>query len=48
MGYFVPPAPGHEVDPVMAEYSKAAGLSGNTTNIWRASKNQLIVNFIYY
>ena len=43
MGYFVPPAPGHEVDPVMAEYSKAAGLSGNTTNIWNLRPDEAVV-----
>jgi hypothetical protein len=43
VGYFVPPAPGHEVDPVMAEYSKALGLSGNTTSIWNLRPDEAIV-----
>jgi len=43
LGYFVPPAPGHVVDPALAEYSKALGLSGNTTNYWNLRPDEAVV-----
>jgi hypothetical protein len=43
LGYFVPPAPGHVVDPALAEYSKTLGLSGNTTNYWNLGPDEAVV-----
>jgi len=43
MGYFVPPAPGNEIDTEIAEYSKALGMSVNTTNIWNLRPDEAIV-----
>ena len=43
IGYFVPPAPGHEVDPLIAEISRALGLSGNTTSYWNLRPDEAIV-----
>jgi hypothetical protein len=43
LGYFVPPAPGHEIDTVIAESSKALGMSVNATNIWNLRPDEAIV-----
>jgi hypothetical protein len=43
LGYFVPPAPGHALDPELAEYSKALGLSGNTSNYWNLRPDEAVV-----
>jgi hypothetical protein len=43
IGYFVPPTPGQEVDPLVAEYSKALGLSGNTTSYWNLRPDEAVV-----
>lgn len=43
LSFLVPPAPGHEVGSVMANYSKALGLSGTTTHRWNLGPDEAIV-----
>jgi hypothetical protein len=51
MGYFVPPAPGHEnpaiapgyKNPAIAKYSKELGMSVNLSNIWNLRPDEAVV-----
>jgi hypothetical protein len=43
LGYFVPPAPGHKVDPRLSEQAKALGLSGKTAPFWNLRPDEAIV-----
>jgi hypothetical protein len=43
LGYFVPNAPGHAVDPELAEYSKSLGMSDNTSNYWNLRVDEAVV-----
>jgi hypothetical protein len=41
--YFVPPAPGHEIDKRFSEIARALGMSGNSASFWNLGPDEAII-----
>jgi hypothetical protein len=43
LGYFVPPAPGYKIDPLLSEQAKTLGKSGNNSPFWYLRPDEALV-----
>jgi len=43
LGYFVPPAPGYELDPRFVEIAAALNMSGNASSFWNLGPDEAVV-----